>query len=84
VSVVNDVALEADSGLACERGRLADLHHPVLHTRDQYGYRIDEVELHPSWHWLMRRAVAHGLHAAPWRPGAARGAHLVRAASFYL
>jgi putative acyl-CoA dehydrogenase len=84
VSAVSEVALDAGSGLARENGRLADLHHPVLHTHDRYGHRIDEVEFHPSWHWLMRRGVAHGLHAAPWAPDAAHAAHLVRAAGFYL
>ncbi|HEX6403180.1 MAG TPA: acyl-CoA dehydrogenase family protein [Pseudonocardiaceae bacterium] len=84
IPAVDELALEAGSGAAREHGRLADLHQPVLHTHDRYGHRIDEVEFHPSWHWLMRRAVAHGLHAAPWGPDAARAAHLVRAAGFYL
>ena len=26
-------------------------------THDRYGNRIDEVELDPSWHWLLRVAV---------------------------
>ncbi|MEE1942857.1 acyl-CoA dehydrogenase family protein [Streptomyces sp. TRM 70361] len=63
--------------------RLAEEYPPRLRTHDRYGHRIDEVEFHPSWHHLMRTAVEHGLHAAPWaepRPGA----HLVRAAKFYL
>ena len=29
----------------------------VLRTHDRYGNRIDEVELDPSWHWLLRGAV---------------------------
>jgi putative acyl-CoA dehydrogenase len=84
VSALDELALEAGSGTAREHGRLADLHQPVLHTHDRYGNRIDEVEFHPSWHWLMRRGVAHGLHAAPWGPDTTRAAHLVRAAGFYL
>src|SRR3954470_2922054 len=62
-----------------EAGRLANVHPPVLHTHDRYGHRIDEVEYLPQYHELMRTAVAHGLHAAPWaddRPGA----HVARAA----
>ncbi len=81
---LTELAQEAGSATAREHGRLAERHHPVLHTHDRYGHRIDEVEFHPSWHWLMGRAVAHGLHAAPWAPGAAPGAHVVRAAGFYL
>ncbi|MFI6128264.1 acyl-CoA dehydrogenase family protein [Micromonospora sp. NPDC051141] len=68
---------------AGEHGRLANEHPPVLRTHDRYGHRVDEVEFHPSWHELMRTAVGHGLHAAPWaddRPGA----HVARAAGFYV
>jgi putative acyl-CoA dehydrogenase len=67
---------------AIEYGRLANDHPPILRTHDRYGHRIDEVEFHPAWHELMRTAVTHGLHAAPWaddRPGA----HVARAARFY-
>ncbi|MGN9766908.1 isovaleryl-CoA dehydrogenase [Micromonospora sp. SD12] len=67
---------------AIEQGRLANEHPPVLRTHDRHGNRVDEVEFHPAWHELMRTAVTHGLHAAPWadeRPGA----HVARAAKFY-
>ena len=60
-------------------GELADRNVPILHTHDRYGHRVDEVEYDPAYHELMRTAIAHGLHAAPWaddRPGA----HVVRAA----
>lgn len=60
-------------------GELADRNRPVLHTHDRHGHRVDEVEYDPAYHELMRVAVGHGLHAAPWadeRPGA----HVVRAA----
>ncbi|MFV2116470.1 isovaleryl-CoA dehydrogenase [Micromonospora sp. LOL_025] len=67
---------------AIEHGRLANEHPPVLRTHDRHGNRVDEVEFHPAWHELMRTAVTHGLHAAPWaddRPGA----HVARAAKFH-
>ncbi len=57
----------------------ADRHEPVLRTHDRFGNRIDEVEFHPSWHGLIRVAVAEGLGAAVWadtRPGA----HVARTA----
>ncbi len=60
-------------------GELADRNRPILRTHDRYGHRIDEVEYDPAYHELMRVAIGHGLHAAPWvddRPGA----HVVRAA----
>ncbi len=62
-----------------EAGRLANEHPPVLRTHDRYGNRIDEVEYLPQYHELMRTAVEHGLHAAPWADGRA-GAHVARAA----
>ncbi|GAA2813135.1 isovaleryl-CoA dehydrogenase [Saccharopolyspora taberi] len=78
------LAQEAGSAEAREHGRLANENPPVLRTHDRYGHRIDEVDFHPSWHWLMDRAVRHGLHAAPWAPDAGPGAHARRAAGFYL
>ncbi|MPZ88886.1 MAG: isovaleryl-CoA dehydrogenase [Nitriliruptorales bacterium] len=69
----------AGSAEAKAWGRLANTYEPVLHTHDRYGDRRDEVEFHPAYHDLMRTAVSHGLHAAPWadeRPGA----HVARAA----
>src|SRR5688572_3817063 len=38
----------------------ANRHEPELRTHDRFGRRIDEVEFHPSWHSLMRVAVAEG------------------------
>ena len=61
-------------------GRLANVNPPVLRTHDRYGNRIDEVEFHPAYHELMRTALEHGLHTAPWatpKPGG----HVARAAS---
>lgn len=64
---------------AQEWSELANRHEPVLRTHDRYGHRLDEVDFHPSWHELMRIAVAEGLAGAPWaddRPGA----HVARTA----
>jgi putative acyl-CoA dehydrogenase len=74
----------AGSAEAQEHGRLADANLPVLHTHDASGNRIDEVEFHPSWHWLMTRAVGAGLTAEPWTTAPGRGAHARRAAGFML
>ncbi|MFB6893148.1 acyl-CoA dehydrogenase family protein [Kitasatospora sp. NPDC056327] len=73
----------AGSEQAAEWGRLANENPPVLRTHDRFGHRIDEVEFHPAWHELMRTAVGHGLHAAPWRDDRP-GAHTARAAGFYV
>ncbi|MFI0239938.1 acyl-CoA dehydrogenase family protein [Streptomyces sp. NPDC016845] len=80
---LHDLGTLAGSGQAQEWGRLAERHHPELHTHDRYGHRVDEVEFHPYWHQLMTVAMERGLHAAPWaddRPGA----HVARAAKVYV
>jgi putative acyl-CoA dehydrogenase len=66
-----------------DQARLANENPPVLRSHDRYGHRIDEVEFHPAWHQLLTVAVSHGLHAAPRAEGAA-GAHVARAAGFYV
>ncbi|MFG3273377.1 acyl-CoA dehydrogenase family protein [Streptomyces luteogriseus] len=70
---------QAGSARAQEWADLANRYEPELRTHDRYGNRVDEVEFHPSWHHLMRTAIAEGLAASPWaddRPGA----HVVRSA----
>ena len=62
----------------------ANAHPPVLRTHDRFGNRIDRVDYHPSYHQLMAVAVAHDLHAGPWHADAPSGAHVARAAGFYL
>ncbi|MEI7715992.1 MAG: acyl-CoA dehydrogenase family protein [Mycobacterium sp.] len=79
IDEVNDIGMLSGSTQAQRWGDLADRNRPILHTHDRYGYRVDEVEYDPAYHELMRAAITHGLHAAPWaddRPGA----HVVRAA----
>ena len=66
-----------------EHGRRAERNLPVLRTHDRYGNRIDEVELDPSWHWLLRGAVEREIHSLPWR-AQQPGGHVVRAALFTL
>ncbi|WP_329407011.1 acyl-CoA dehydrogenase family protein [Streptomyces sp. NBC_00704] len=76
---VRRTGLLAGSAEAQEWSDLANRHEPVLRTHDRYGHRLDEVDFHPSWHELMRVAVAEGLAGAPWaddRPGA----HVARTA----
>jgi putative acyl-CoA dehydrogenase len=80
---VSELGALAGSAPVQDQARWAEEQPPRLHTHDRFGHRVDEVEFHPAWHQLMTVAVEHGLHAAPWaddRPGA----HLVRAAKFYV
>ncbi len=80
---VSDVGAVAGSVEALEHGRRAEHNEPRLVTHDRYGNRVDQVELDPSWHWLLERAVNRSIHALPWREPQP-GAHVVRAAMFTL
>ncbi|MBD8869799.1 acyl-CoA dehydrogenase family protein [Nocardioides donggukensis] len=83
-AVVDDLSAlgeEAGTAEAREHGMLANRFHPELTPYDRYGNRIDEVAFHPSWHWLMERAVGHGLAATPWESDSPH-AHVRRAAGF--
>ena len=79
VDEVTELGAIAGSATAQRWGELADRNRPVLHTHDRFGHRVDEIEYDPAYHELMRIAITHGLHGAPWaddRPGS----HVVRAA----
>lgn len=56
---------------------------PKLERFDARGYRTNIVEYDDSYHYLMRTAIANGIHSLPWtetRPGA----HVSRAALMYM
>ncbi len=83
VDRARETGAAAGSPEALEHGRRAERNEPVLRTHDRYGNRIDEVELDPSWHWLLRGAIEREVHGLPWRTQQ-EGAHVVRAALFTL
>src|SRR5271168_4044086 len=64
-------------------GADANRNMPVLKSFDRYGYRIDEVEFHASWHKLLGLALEAGLHTKPWAEPR-KGAHVARAAGAYM
>jgi putative acyl-CoA dehydrogenase len=77
------------SAEALEHGRLANENPPRLRVYDAKGRRLDHVEFHPSWHWLMSASADDGLHFGAWghldgetprRPGA----NVERAGAFYM
>jgi len=78
-----DLGAVAGSAEAIAHGRRANTNLPVLRTHDRYGHRIDQVELDPSWHWLLRIGVEREITSLPWRDPQP-GAHVVRAALFML
>jgi putative acyl-CoA dehydrogenase len=55
------------SAEAQHHAALANRYTPELKTHDRYGNRLDEVEYHPSYHVLMRRAIGAGLHSLAWK-----------------
>lgn len=63
-------------------GFKANENPPVFYPNDRFGHRIDLVDYHPAYHFLMETAVRHGLHSLPWTDGR-EGVHVARAALFY-
>src|SRR3954447_20620518 len=68
---------------AREHSRRCERNEPRLITHDRYGNRVDQVDLDPSWHWLLRVAVEGEIPSLPWRDPQP-GAHVVRATLMYL
>ena len=83
-SAAHEAGTVAGSAEAFAHGRRAERNEPRLNAYDRFGDRVDEVELDPSWHWLLGGAVHRGIHSLPWREGASPGAHVVRATLFML
>jgi putative acyl-CoA dehydrogenase len=79
----HEAGAAAGSVEAWEHGRRAERNEPRLETHDRFGNRIDQVELDPSWHWLLGGAVSRAIHSLPWRDPEP-GSHVVRAARFML
>jgi putative acyl-CoA dehydrogenase len=73
----------AGSPEAADHANRAERNLPILRTHDRYGNRIDQVELDPSWHWLLRQAIEREIHGLPWRDPQP-GAHVVRAGLFFV
>ena len=82
VEAITPMGSLSGSAEAREHWHLANENEPTLRTNDRYGNRIDEVEFHPSWHWLMTQGVGFGLTAEPWM-SQSPVAHLKRAAGFF-
>src|SRR5688500_1035073 len=79
VDRLRDIGEVAGSGEAREHADRCERNEPRLLTHDRYGNRIDEVELDPSWHWLLRIGVERELPSLPWRTPRP-GAHVLRGA----
>jgi putative acyl-CoA dehydrogenase len=80
---LEDIGALAGTRETLDHALVANQNPPVLRTHDRYGNRVDEVDFHPSWHWLLGKAVGFGLQAAPWE-SQDPAPHVARAAGFYL
>ena len=81
-SALHEVGRRAGSAEAIAWGFEANANPPKLKAFDRFGFRVDEVEFHPSYHALMATAVGFGIHSSAWsdpRPGS----HVARAATNY-
>jgi putative acyl-CoA dehydrogenase len=79
VERVREAGVVAASAEAQAHSRRAERNEPRLVAFDRFGHRVDQVELDPSWHWLLDGAISRGISFLPWadpRPGA----HVARAA----
>ena len=66
-----------------EHGRLANRNKPELKTFDRFGYRIDEVDFHPSYHHMMSLGMQFGVHSVAWKTDDT-GGHVTHTALEYL
>ncbi|MGZ8805094.1 MAG: acyl-CoA dehydrogenase family protein, partial [Microbacterium sp.] len=62
---------------------LANVHGPIAHAHDRWGFRLDEIEYDPSYHRVIAAAIARGAHASAWSDPR-EGADVARAAMFML
>ena len=69
VDRVRDLGEVAGSVETREHADRCERNEPRLVTHDRYGNRVDQVDLDPSWHWLLQdRRRARDPVAAVARP----------------
>src|SRR3954470_5599770 len=83
VDRLRDAGELAGSEEAREHADRCERNEPRLLTHDRYGNRVDQVDLDPSWHWILRQAVEREIHSLPWR-SPQPGAHVVRGALMFV
>jgi putative acyl-CoA dehydrogenase len=80
---LRDTGAVAGSEEARDHAERCERNEPRLITHDRYGNRVDQVDLDPSWHWLLREAIERQIHALPWREPQP-GGHVVRGALMFV
>src|SRR4051812_38011572 len=83
VDRLRDTGELAGSEEAREHADRCERNEPRLLTHDRNGNRVDQVDLDPSWHWILRQAVEREIHSLPWR-SPQPGAHVVRGALMFV
>lgn len=63
---LREAGAHVGSGAFQRDAHLANVHTPVPHAHDRWGYRLDEVEYDPSYHRVIAAAVARGAHTSAW------------------
>ena len=66
-SIIKPYSQHLSTRQSYENARLSNKHLPTLNYFDRYGHRIDEVEYHPSYHTLMKDAIAGGMTNLLWQ-----------------
>jgi len=66
-----------------QKGKQANENIPKFHPTDEKGFRIDEIEFHPSYHDLMTLATENQIHSLPYTSENSN-AHIVRFMLNYL
>ncbi|WP_297321938.1 acyl-CoA dehydrogenase family protein [uncultured Bartonella sp.] len=56
---------------AQDLARLANIHRPTLRRENEWGDNIQQLEIHPAYHALLRRSRQAGLCSSLWEQGAA-------------
>ena len=80
---LSEFGRRAGSADVLDWGVLANAHPPELASFDRYGCRLDEVQFHPAYHWLMALGLDSGIAAVAWN-GTEAGHTLHAALSFVL
>ncbi|MEP7056279.1 MAG: isovaleryl-CoA dehydrogenase [Caldimonas sp.] len=75
---------EVAGGEMMELGFAANENKPRLKSFDRNGRRLDEVDFHPAYHRLMQLGMQRGVHAYAWHHAETTGAHVARAALFFM
>jgi putative acyl-CoA dehydrogenase len=79
---LTDFGARTGSAEVADWARRANRQPPELRTFDRFGHRIDEVDYHPAYHWLMDLGLRHGVSSIAWT--ADSGGHAAHAALLFL